>query len=373
MGVFGLRLDCYMPVRLISGRGCVKANGSVFSSAGKRCLIVTSGTAAKKSGALDDVRAVLNSEGIEYGVFDGITENPLLSSCEKAGKSAYDASAQFIIGIGGGSPLDSAKAAAIFAANPSLTGEEIYKRAVPSPALPVILIGTTSGTGSEVTGVSVLTNDATGMKKSISGADCYASVSFLDSTYTSSMPYSVTVSTALDAFAHAAEGWFSAKTSELSDAYASLALPAVYKGLESLLKTKALPDAGGREKLYLASIYAGLALNITKAGFPHTVGYVLSEDYGIPHGRACTAFLPLLLSRGKQLLPDRYEKLLALLKTDGETLVDTVSLLTDVHISISAEKAHEYAARWNAQSANFVNSPGGFTAEDAEKALSSIK
>ena len=133
MGVFGLRLDCYMPVRLISGRGCVKANGSVFSSAGKRCLIVTSGTAAKKSGALDDVRAVLNSEGIEYGVFDGITENPLLSSCEKAGKSAYDAGAQFIIGIGGGSPLDSAKAAAIFAANPSLTGGGVYKRAVRHP------------------------------------------------------------------------------------------------------------------------------------------------------------------------------------------------------------------------------------------------
>ena len=168
--------DGYMPVRIVSGAGCLKNRGKDLSRFGSSCLIVCSGTAAGKSGALDDCIEVLEQQGIAYDVFDEITENPRTATVHDAGRLARSVNASFIVGIGGGSPMDAAKAVAIYAANPEMTPDGIYARPIPCMALPVVLIGTTAGTGSEVTGVSVLTN-LSGRKKSISGPDCYAALS----------------------------------------------------------------------------------------------------------------------------------------------------------------------------------------------------
>lgn len=360
--------NIYMPTRIIGGKDCVLKNGEVFSFYGKRCLIVTSKSGALKSGALKDVLETLDKEGLEYIVFDEITENPLVSACVKAGEKAREFNADFIIGIGGGSPLDASKAVAICAENPEYDIDGLYNREIPSKALPLILIGTTSGTGSEVTGVSVLTNDKTMMKKSISGADCYAAVSFLDSKYTYSMPYSVTVTTVLDAFAHAVEGWFSQKCTVLPTKYAEMALPEIYKGLKYLYETKALPDEKMRDSLYYASIYAGLTLNVCGTAFPHTVGYILTEEFGVPHGKACTAFFPVLLEKAKANSPERVKKLLSLLNTDEDTLSDIIIDLTDVKIEADKNDIKKWCSRWGVVK-NFMNTPGGFTNQEAEKAI----
>jgi hypothetical protein len=151
--------------------------------------LVTGGNSARASGALADAIRALDAQGIGYAVFDGIGPNPLISACHRAGETARDCGAEFLIGIGGGSPLDATKAVAIYAANADLTAEAIYKREYEHPPLPVVLIGTTAGTGSEVTSVAVLTDDASGRKKSILGPDCYASLVFADPEYTHSVPY----------------------------------------------------------------------------------------------------------------------------------------------------------------------------------------
>ena len=166
------------------------------SALGSRCLIVTGRNSAKASGALDDCTAALDEHGVPWQVFDGIGQNPLLSSCHAAGTAARDFGADFLIGIGGGSPLDGVKAAAVYAANPELTPPDVYG-GWKNPALPFALIGTTAGTGSEVTRVSVLTHDGTGRKKSISGPDLYARISLGDPRrYTASLPRRFTISTA---------------------------------------------------------------------------------------------------------------------------------------------------------------------------------
>ena len=158
----------YMPVRCLWGKNAVAENSSEFKMLGKKCLILTGKSGAKKSGALDDAIKALEIENIGYAVFDEIGENPLLSVCHKAGVAAREANADFLLGIGGGSVLDAAKAIAIYASNPVLSPIDIYKREYDNAPLPVALIGTTAGTGSEVTAVAVLTNDETGIKKSIS-------------------------------------------------------------------------------------------------------------------------------------------------------------------------------------------------------------
>lgn len=365
--------NLYINSKVISGRNCLLENAALLSQFGKKCLIVTSKSGAKKSGALRDVVSALEKQGIEYRVFDKITENPLVSTVIEGGKAAREFGADFIFGIGGGSPLDASKAVAVCACNPDYDIDGLYGRNVPAKALPVVLIGTTSGTGSEVTGVSVLTNDKTMQKKSISGADCYAALVFADAKYTYSMGYDVTVSTALDAFAHAVEGWFSPKCSEIAKAYAKLALPRIYRGLKALSETSSLPDEDVRDDLYYGSVFAGLELNICGAAFPHTVGYVLTENYGISHGKACTALMPYFLRKAKRYETEKFHELIRLLGENEEKVINTVKALTNVkNLEMTDEQLSEWCSRWNGQVKNFINSPGGFTAEEAKLALEEL-
>ena len=200
-----------IPVKVVSGKNAVKNNAHLLSALGKRCIIVTGGKSAVLSGALSDVKEALTENNIEFTVYDKIGPNPRLDHCHEAGKLAREFGADFIFGIGGGSPLDAAKAVAVYATNPEFSLTDIYSVTNRKKALPIALVGTTAGTGSEVGRVSVLTNPETGRKGSIAPDDCYPTISFADSTYTETVPYDITVSTALDALAHAIEGYMSIK------------------------------------------------------------------------------------------------------------------------------------------------------------------
>ncbi len=361
----------YMPVKCFWGNGCVTENSSALSL-GKACLIVTGKNSAKLSGALDDTIKVLKKEGISYGIFDGIGENPLISVCHKAGEAARKINADFILGIGGGSVLDASKAIAIYSSNPGLSPIDIYKREYGNKALPVALIGTTAGTGSEVTAVAVLTNDETGIKKSISGPDCYAAVSFCDPKYTYSMSYKTTVSTALDAFAHAVEGYFTQKCDGILRLFAEKCIPELYSCLEILSKTDTVPEEI-REKLYYASIYAGLVINTCGTAFPHPLGYVLTENYGVPHGMACAAFFAPFIDRCAQFSPEKFSAFCKM--TDNTDKVKTViSSLTDLGgAATGKENAEKYALRWQSViPRNFPASPGGLTQKEAAEILARI-
>lgn len=364
-----MNLNSYMPARIISGKDCIKNNSSVFASFGKCCLIVTGGNSAKKCGALEDVENALKENDIEYSVFDGITQNPYTADCHRAGCMAREVHADFIIGIGGGSPLDASKAVAIFATNPELKPVDIYDMKYKNKPLPLVLVGATSGTGSEVTGVSVLTNSDNGMKKSISGPDCYSKVSFCDYKYTCSVPYSVTVSTALDAFAHATESCFTSMANDLSDIYAEKAFELLAAPLLYLYNEKSLPDEKMRDVLYEASIFAGLCLNITGTCFPHTMGYILTEDFSIPHGRACAAFTPDLLILADKHMHEKCEKMCNIMNISLSQLIDIIKTLADINISVSDEQLEKYSHRWTDPQKNFSRTPGDFTSKTAVELL----
>lgn len=361
--------DFFMPVRIFSGDGALTKNSSVFSEYGKVCGIVTGHSSAKKSGALDDLLLSLEKSGISCIIYDKITENPLIESCHEAGKLFRENNVDFIVGIGGGSPLDASKAIAIYSTNSELSPKDIYLRKYDNAPLPVLLIGTTAGTGSEVSGVSVLTDGKTGRKKSISGADCYAKAVFADSAYTRSMPYDVTVSTALDALSHAIEGYFSAKFADMPKLFAEKAIPMLWECLKKLDKDNSLPDNETREKLYYGSLYAGMVLNQCGTLFPHPLGYVLTENFNIPHGKACSAFMGELIEVGYKYQPEKAEDLMKLISSTKSEFCDTVSRLTALpNISMTNEQIAEFCSRWdNIMPGNFKNTPNGFSKEDALK------
>lgn len=362
--------NTHMPENVFWGKDALLKNAVELLSLGDKCLILTGGSSARLSGALDDAEKVLKEIGVEYEIFSKIGPNPLLSVCYEAGRAANDIGADFIFGIGGGSVLDAAKAVAIYAANPDLKPEDIYIRTYKYSPLPVALVGTTSGTGSEVTGVSVLTNDATGRKKSISGVDCYAKLVFADHRYTASMPRSVAISTGLDAFSHVVEGWFAPKMQESVKIFAIKGLPLIWSGLCSFANGDDC-DENLIESMYYGSLYAGLVINTCGTAFPHPLGYVLTENYGVPHGQACAAFLPAFFERASVYAPEKLYELEKLLDSDKDEIIRVLKALSVTKdIIISAEQAKKFAERWeDAIPKNFAASPGGLTPEEAARLL----
>ncbi len=359
-----------LPVRVISGEGCVTDNASALAAFGKKCLIVTGGKSAIVSGALDDCKNALKSVDTDFEVFSGIGPNPRLDDCFEASVVCREKECDFIVGIGGGSALDAAKAVAVYAANPQLKQDDIYSCDKRNRALPIVLIGTTSGTGSEISRVSVLTHPVTGRKKSISPEDCYAALSFADSRYTHTMPYSVTVSTALDAMAHAIEGYMSEKCGSIATLFGDKAVELIWRGLEQLWKTKELPDPQGRKELYYGSLYAGVVLAYCGTAFPHPMGYILTENYDVPHGMACAAFMDTFIERSEKFSGERYASMLRAMGTDKDTFLKVIRELTDVgHVSMTVQQAEKYCERFETAPANFRFSPGGFTREDALETL----
>ena len=298
-----MELNSYMPVKLVTGAGCVRASGKALATLGKCCLIVTGKHAAKLCGALKDVTDTLTQNGQRWLVFDGIGQNPRLTDCMAAAEAAIAAGADFILGIGGGSPLDAAKCIAVLAANPGMTQEQLYAFDWANQPLKIAAVGTTAGTGSEVTKVSVITTPE-GRKKSFHHEAIFPALALGDPTYTMTLPPMVTRSTMVDVLAHCAESFFSRSANHLSRCYAvegiRLLLPVFRKMAEAGCENL---DYETREQLYCASIYGGLAINVTGTCFPHTMGYLLTEAYGIPHGTACALFQRDFYEYNKAVVP----------------------------------------------------------------------
>ena len=362
--------DFYMPVNILGGENALVKNRNIFNNLGRKCLIVTGKTSAKKSGALDDVINVFNELNIEYEIYDKITENPLTIDCYVGGKIAREINADFVLGIGGGSPLDAAKAICVYATNTHIVDDGIYSEPVAEAPLPLVLIGTTSGTGSEVSGVSVLTRKD-GRKQSIGGKNYYARYVIADPRYTYSMPFSTTVSTALDALCHAVESMFSPRADFLSKKFALLSAEMLYPLLHKMSKTQALPDEKERNTLYYASLYAGFALNKGGTGFPHGMGYALTEDFNVPHGLACAVFLPTYLKEAEKADAELFRDLMTVMNTDLSSLENMFKQFSNFDFNISDERISEYISRWETLK-NFKNSPTDFNHIDAGKLVKSL-
>lgn len=358
-------LNSYMPVRVISGTGVIEKNKELFAL-GKKAMLVTGKTSAKKSGAQDDVIKVLDGLGIGAEIYDKIGENPTISVCYEGGKTARETGCGFVIGIGGGSAMDAAKAIAAYAANPEFEPMDIYSAENRRPSLPIVAVPLTAGTGSEVNPYSVMTVNGTA-KKSFGSPYSYPKFSFLDPRYFTSLNRKYTVSTALDAFCHCIESYLSPKADEFSMLFAADGAKRIWNVLVNGNITERKPDEDDacgltleeREELMTAACEGGIAINRTGTGFPHPLGYNLTlfED-GVPHGMACAIFTGEYISynsrteEGKK----RLLKFAEAVGTDPDTIARVIPVLSGVKLSLSDETIEKYVSlAENAK--NYKNSP----------------
>lgn len=271
-----------MPVKTFFGENVIWTHRQYFSHFGSRALLVTGKNSAKKSGALEDVLKVLEEQTISYVHFDEIEENPSVATVLKATQLGREAQVDFVIGIGGGSPLDASKAIAMCLLNEDLNEENIFSQP-PREALPVIAVPTTSGTGSEVTQYAVLTDHIDQTKKNL-GQTIFPKVAYLDPRYTYSLNPEISLHTAVDAFTHLAEGFLNSNASEVSDALAIRGFKVFGACLKPLEASDYRKEV--REDLMLASMLAGMVIAQTGTSLPHGMGYGLTYHYGLPHGLA---------------------------------------------------------------------------------------
>ena len=357
-------LDFYMPTKIFFGEGAAKRADAELVRGG-RALIVTGKRSAILSGAYAEITALLESHGAEYALFDKIGENPLLSVCFEGGKVARECGADFVIGIGGGSPLDAAKAIAAFAANPDVTAEEIYSREL-LPSLPLVLVPTTSGTGSEANNYSVLTIDRDNIKKTFKNSHSYADVAIVDPRYTYSLSESYTVSTALDAFCHCIESYLSPKSTDISRSLAAYGGKKLWMALK-VLKESAdkvctpSPDDVARtvrRDLMAGSLAGGMAINTTGTGFPHPLGYSLTLNSQIPHGKACAVFIGEYIKKNSlsEAGKARLSEFARVLETTPEEIAAIIPEMSGVALKLSRDERREYVDAVKG-AANYQNSP----------------
>ena len=338
-------MEWYMPTRLHTGEGCVAAHAAELAELGDVCAIITGRHAAQASGALADAEAALVAAGVESFVWDGVTENPPLAGCAEAGRAAHERGARFVLGIGGGSALDAAKAAAVFAANPGLDEAGFYAKAWERAPLPIALIGTTAGTGREVTKVSVLT-DSAGRKHSIHDDRLYPALSFGDARYTASCTRTTALTCGVDVLAHACESYFSKKADEISRAFAVRAVRAATAPMAALAAGETLGDEQLRA-LYEASILGGLAINTTGTCFPHNVGYYLTENHGVPHGFACAVFLPEMIACACEYDPAYAAEFFSATGLAEAELTELITAaLPELDVRMSADEVASALPRW---------------------------
>lgn len=272
-----------IPTKVFFEKECVKNNSGILTAIGKKAVIVTGKHSAKACGALDDVTEVLDAAGIEYIIFNKIENNPSVETIEKAGKIAVENEVDFVIGIGGGSPLDASKAIAVLADNKDMGVLDLFKNDF-THALPIVCIPTTAGTGSEETPYSVLLRKDLQTKVSFGNEKTYPSYAFVDAKYTYSLGENSTISTAVDAFTHAFEGYLANRSSVISDCFALEAIRAFGKSMRNLAEFKLTEE--DRENLMLVSLLGGIIISQTGVTIAHGMGYCYTYFNGIPHGKA---------------------------------------------------------------------------------------
>ncbi|MBQ7044448.1 MAG: iron-containing alcohol dehydrogenase [Clostridia bacterium] len=342
-----MNMNFFVNTRVITGVGCVKNNAEKLGSFGESCLIVTGASSAEKCGALSDVISALNSTGVQYEIYNKIQQNPTSASCFEAGRLACEIGADFIIGIGGGSPLDASKAIAVVAANPDISEDMLYSMQWKNQPLPVVAVGTTAGTVSEVTSVAVITNSK-GLKKSFRNDLTYPVLSFGDPKYTMSLSDSFTRSTAVDALAHCVESFFNRSANDISKIFAVAGVKKLFKVFDKIIsdgtENLTLDD---REQLYNASLLGGYAITVTGTAFPHALGYFLTENYGVAHGTACAVFLNEFIEYNSSVMPELTAEFFDEIRIDKETFKNVVSsVMPEINVKLTDESIAELSPRW---------------------------
>lgn len=281
-----------IPNHTVVGTNVLGEAAPLLKKMGNKAFIVT-GRHVAVSDMMKQLTALLDENGIDCVIFDGITGEPTDTMIENGVEMLKSSGCDFIIGIGGGSPLDSAKAIAAMAVNEGsiadYNGKEITGEILPLAAIP-----TTAGTGSEATKFTVITDSEKGIKMLLKGDVLVPKLAIVDSSFTVGAPKSVTSATGLDALTHAVEAYTSRKAFSMTDTFAVSAVKRIMKYLPIAYRE---PDNSlAREQMSIAALEAGICINNSSVTIVHGMSRPIGALFHVPHGMSNAMLLKECLS-----------------------------------------------------------------------------
>jgi len=306
----------------------------IHALGGKKVLLVQD-QALEKVGVAEQVMAPFKAHGIPYVLYDQVTSEPEPSLADQGAALAREEGCDLVVGVGGGSSLDVAKAVAMLARNDGKAEDYIGLETVPMPGLPSIMVPTTAGTGSEVTFTAVFTMREKKAKGGINSRFLYPDLALLDPELTLSLPPNVTATTGMDALTHAIEGFTSLQSNPMSDIVAKEAIALIGANLKRAFEEG--DDLQARREMLLGSLMAGLALASAGVGACHALAYPLGAFFDIPHGLANAVLLPYIMDYNCSSAEAKFAEVASLMggmdpkqsqKSDPEKGVDVVRRLS---------------------------------------------
>lgn len=303
------------------GEGASKKLGEMAAGMGAKKAFVMYDKGVKAAGIVDGLIASLKAAGVEAVEFDGVLPNPPDTMVEEAAALARAANVDIVVAVGGGSSIDSAKAINILLTNPSPINQYDGINTVKVPGKPLIAIPTTSGTGSEVTAFSIVTDTVRKKKMVIGGQFVGATIALADPLLTVGMPPKITASTGMDALTHAIEAYVSKGAMIPTDV---LALKAIDLICNNIVKaTKSGSDIEARSNMLLGSMMAGFAFTNAVLGLVHSIAHPLSAHFNLPHGVANAIGLPYVMEFNVPAATAKFKDIAVAMAIDVTGMTDT--------------------------------------------------
>lgn len=364
-----------LPVNLVFGRGRVKEVGQIALKYGNKALIVTGRNSTKKSGLLDRTIAYLKDSHVDYAVFDKVSQNPLTTTAQEGAEIAKNQRCNIIIGLGGGSIMDCAKSIAFICKNDGNINDYIWGRLKSDDALPIILIPTTCGTGSEGNGFAVLTNPQNGDKKSLRCNAIIAKASIIDSECMMTMPKSILASVGFDALCHSMEAYISKIGQPITDALSLQGIELIGKYLAPLYEGSDDPEAW--DAVSFASTLGGMVINTAGVTVPHGMEHPASGLKDIVHGKGLAALTPVVFEESINGCPQKFAEISRRLggKNENDCVERIKELLgkLDLTTTLSKQGIKEEDVNWMTENCLKVSAAGinyhpvTFNAEDIKR------
>lgn len=289
------------------GKGAIAAIPTEFHARNFKKAVVITDKELHKIGVVAKVTTLLDEAEIAYEIYDGIVPNPTIENVKEGVTFVQEAKADVILAIGGGSPIDTAKAIGIIVTNPEFSDVRSLEGVADTkhPSLPILAVPTTSGTAAEVTINYVITDKERSRKFVCVDPHDIPIVAFVDSDLMMGMPKALCAATGMDAMTHAIEGLITKGSWEMSDMFHLKAIEIIGRSLADSVNG----DPKGREDMALGQYLAGMGFSNVGLGLVHGMAHPLSAWYDIPHGVACAALLPTVMKYNKEFTGNKYREI----------------------------------------------------------------
>ena len=322
-----------VPTSITFGYGSISKIGSIVSKYGKSALVVCGRKSARKYGHLNRLMDLLEIESVKSIIFDQISPEPKSNEVNEGITIAKYNQVDVVIGFGGGSPIDAAKAIAV--GIDSMSIETIIGKTLPSNnnALPIIAIPTTAGSGSEVTKGAIITDAKRKFKSGIRGNDIFPKEAIIDPELTMSCPEIVTAQTGFDTFTHVFEGYVARKSSELTDIYAEEALMIIQKFLPKCINNGL--DKSAREKMSYAALLGGVSVANASTCLPHRMQQAMGGVIDVSHGKGLSTLYKSWFKIAYPFRKKKFDSMINILGIDNSSNFSLGDFLKKIKMDFS--------------------------------------